>query len=91
MSSVDLLTLQGNIKKDPDGYKDEFQLQLQHYEALLDVFKLKPSRESKEFGDLAMFLAQVSLSCLVAQWKWRRHFGLCPIKLLPDPQNPVCK
>jgi len=60
MSSSDLLTLQGNIKKDPDGYKDEFQLQLQHYEALLDVFKLKPSRESKEFGDLAMFIAQVS-------------------------------
>ena len=34
-------------------------LQLHHYEALLDVFKLKPSRESKDFGDLVLFVAQV--------------------------------
>ena len=33
--------------------------QYRHYLALLDLFKLKPSKESKEFGDLAMFMAQV--------------------------------
>ena len=35
-------------------------MQYRHFLALLDLFKLKPSKESKEFGDLAMFMAQVS-------------------------------
>ena len=34
-------------------------LQYRHYEALRDIFRLKPSKESKEFGDLVMFVAQV--------------------------------
>eukprot|EP00798_Chlamydomonas_sp_ICE-L_P018496 gene18496-24994_t len=55
----DLLALQGNCKKDSDGYKDEFLLQYRHYQALLDIFRLKPSKESKEFGDLVAFVAQV--------------------------------
>lgn len=59
-TSAELLALQSNVKKDPDGYKDEFMLQYRHYQALLDIWKLKPSKESKEFGDLVMFLAQVS-------------------------------
>ncbi|GFR43447.1 hypothetical protein Agub_g4529 [Astrephomene gubernaculifera] len=59
-TSAELLTLQSNIKKDPDGYKDEFMLQYRHYQALMDIFKLRPSKESKEFGDLVMFMAQVS-------------------------------
>lgn len=34
-------------------------LQYRHYEALLDIFKLKPTKDSgKEFGDLVLFLAQ---------------------------------
>ncbi len=32
--------------------------------SLLDLFKLRPSKESKEFGDLAMFMAQVTLDLL---------------------------
>ncbi|GIM11976.1 hypothetical protein Vretimale_15407, partial [Volvox reticuliferus] len=59
-TSAELLALQGNIKKDPDGYKDEFMLQYRHYQALLEIFKMRPSKESKEFGDLVMFMAQVS-------------------------------
>ncbi|PNH07174.1 Protein transport protein Sec31A [Tetrabaena socialis] len=47
-----------NIKKDPDGYKDEFMLQYRHYQALLEIFKLRPSKESREFGDLVLFMAQ---------------------------------
>ncbi|GLC55364.1 hypothetical protein PLESTB_000976900 [Pleodorina starrii] len=35
-------------------------LQYRHYQALLEIFKLRPSKESKEFGDLVMFMAQVS-------------------------------
>lgn len=50
---------QSNIKKDPDGYKDEFLLQYRHYQALLEIFKLKPSKDSREFGEVVMFMAQV--------------------------------
>ncbi|EIE25800.1 SDA1-domain-containing protein [Coccomyxa subellipsoidea C-169] len=55
-----LLCLQANIKRDPDGYADEFKLQFRHYKASLDIFNLKPSKESREFADLVHFVAQVS-------------------------------
>jgi hypothetical protein len=82
--------LQGNIKRDPEGYADEFQLQvsmhaclselrsapaklscvhasardacvgvqLRHYRACLDIFNMKPSKESREFAELVGFIAQ---------------------------------
>ncbi|PNW82173.1 hypothetical protein CHLRE_06g277050v5 [Chlamydomonas reinhardtii] len=59
-TAAELLALQSNIKKDPDGYKDEFLLQYRHYQALLEIFKLKPSKDSREFGEVVMFMAQVS-------------------------------
>jgi hypothetical protein len=34
-------------------------LQYRHYQALLDIFKLQPTKESKELAELAMFVAQV--------------------------------
>ncbi|KAG1675672.1 hypothetical protein FOA52_002381 [Chlamydomonas sp. UWO 241] len=55
----DLLALQAKVKTDPEGYKDEFLLQYRHFMALLEIFQLKPSNSAKEFGDLAMFMAQV--------------------------------
>ena len=48
------------IKRDPGGYKHEFQLQYKHYEATRDIFLLQPSKNSKEIADLIMFVAQVS-------------------------------
>ncbi|WIA37864.1 hypothetical protein OEZ86_014713 [Tetradesmus obliquus] len=59
-SAADLLKLQANIKRDPDGYKDEFMLQYRHYQACLQLFQLKPSQDSKEFADCITFIAQVS-------------------------------
>ncbi|KAL6763683.1 SDA1-domain-containing protein [Haematococcus lacustris] len=61
---MDLLTLQANIKRDCEGYRDDFLLQYRHYQALLEVFNLKPSKECKEFGELATFIAQVAGSYL---------------------------
>ncbi|KAK9834281.1 hypothetical protein WJX81_003203 [Elliptochloris bilobata] len=58
-NGVELLMLQGNIKRDPEGYTDEFQLQLRHYHACLDIFKMKPSKESREFSELVGFISQV--------------------------------
>ncbi|CAL8470003.1 g9545 [Coccomyxa elongata] len=59
-SGADLLALQANIKRDPDGYADEFKLQFRHYKASLEIFNLKPSKESREFAELVHFIAQVS-------------------------------
>ncbi|KAI7837441.1 hypothetical protein COHA_008699 [Chlorella ohadii] len=62
VSGADLLTLQGNIKRDPASYSDEFQLQWRHYKACLQLFLLKPTQDGGEFGDLVNFIAQVSSS-----------------------------
>ena len=56
------LCRQGCIKRDPDGHADDFALQWRHFKACLDIFNLKPSKDSKEFADLVAFIAQVCLS-----------------------------
>ena len=43
---MDLLTLQSACKRDPEGYEEDFALQLRHYEALRALFAMKPSRGS---------------------------------------------
>lgn len=40
---ADLKALQGKIKRDPEGYKEEFLLQFRHYHALL-VRRRRPHR-----------------------------------------------
>ncbi|KAK9840402.1 hypothetical protein WJX74_009278 [Apatococcus lobatus] len=63
---LELLTLQGAIKRDPDGYADEFRLQFQHYQATLDILSCNAGSDSKEFEDLIHFVAQVA-GCYPAQ------------------------
>lgn len=55
-----LLVLQQQVKRDPQGYKDEFQLQWRHYEANKSLFLMSPSQCSLEFQSLVMFVAHVS-------------------------------
>ena len=62
MPSADLLTLQGQCKRDPEGYRDDFEMQLQHYSALHGIFMLKPGNNYKDFADLVTFIAQVAAS-----------------------------
>ena len=38
---------------------DHVALQYRHYKACLDIFKLQPSIESRDFSDLVGFVAQV--------------------------------
>lgn len=107
--------LQGQIKRDPDGYADEFRqqvtlwigkprlwfaaywlllvvdgecgapaactqylvttrflvttvsldLQYRHYKASLEIFKLKPTGDSHEFGNLVGFVSQVRVAAAV--------------------------
>lgn len=57
---ADLLSLQGSIKRDPTGYKEEFLTQLRHYRATLEIFMLKPSTDSGDFQNLITFVSQVA-------------------------------
>lgn len=52
--------MQSNCKRDPESYRSEFQLQWSHFLALKDLFALKPSQKSPEFGDMVHFLSHVS-------------------------------
>ena len=51
--------LQNCIKRDPESYKDEFTLQLRHFEAVLDVTRTDPAACNKDYEDLVMFMAHV--------------------------------
>lgn len=55
-----ILQLQNLIKRDPSSYKDEFNLQYQQYESLMEIFRTSPGKYEKKLEDLVMFLAQVS-------------------------------
>ncbi|KAJ1954134.1 Severe Depolymerization of Actin, partial [Linderina pennispora] len=52
--------LQNLIKRDPSSYREEFKQQLQHFEASLAIFELKPDEEAREFGEQINFLSQVA-------------------------------
>ena len=58
MSRCDLLSLQGKAKRDPEGYRDDVLMQLQHYNALHWLFLLKPGNDFREFADLVGLLAE---------------------------------
>ena len=57
----DLLKLQLSIQKTPEAYKDEFDRQLLHFQAQVELFQLKPGSESvdRNFGNLVNFLTTV--------------------------------
>ncbi|KAK9790096.1 hypothetical protein WJX73_001035 [Symbiochloris irregularis] len=59
MTTANLLALQGSIKRDSEGYVEDFDAQLRRYRACLEIFALKPSQQPKDFGDLITFLGQV--------------------------------
>lgn len=54
------ILMQNNCKRDPDSYRSEFELQWNHYQALMELFALHPEHKSPEFGDMVHFLSHVS-------------------------------
>ena len=62
---VDLLGLQSDIKRDADGYADDFRLQYRHYKAVLSVFSLHPAQQHDGILELVHFIAQVNLLKLI--------------------------
>eukprot|EP00039_Didymoeca_costata_P007258 m.97849 g.97849 ORF g.97849 m.97849 type:complete len:707 (+) comp13613_c0_seq2:215-2335(+) len=59
-NTLSLAELQNLIKRDPGGYKEEFQQQYVRFESDLQIFNLRPSEEAKDFGELVSFVAAVS-------------------------------
>jgi len=57
---INLPQLQNLIKRDKDAYREEFGQQYRHYQALLQIFHLKPNDESKDLAEIIMFLAQIA-------------------------------
>ncbi|KAL0480499.1 hypothetical protein AKO1_010996 [Acrasis kona] len=53
-----LLVLQEYINKNPRTYKDDFVRQIRHLENSIEIFKLKPSDESKDFVSLLQFVSK---------------------------------
>lgn len=65
--SEDLTILQGLVKGDPEGYKSEALQQHEYFLAQYEIFKMKPSKDVKQFSLLVKFLSQVSLFSFVSQ------------------------
>ncbi|KAF8306246.1 actin cytoskeleton organization and cell cycle progression protein [Clavulina sp. PMI_390] len=60
--AANLPQLQNLIKRDPEGYREEFLQQLNHFESIRRIFELKPEDEddAKRFRELIGFLSQVT-------------------------------
>ena len=57
--TMKLPQLQNLIKRDPLGYLEEFAMQRRHFESELEIFKLRPMKDSDRFTDLVNFMAHV--------------------------------
>ena len=55
-----LPSLQNLIKRDPDGYKDEFLRRLRHFQSMIDIQRQQPGTEAKELVGLLGFISAVS-------------------------------
>lgn len=51
--------LQDLIKRDPSGYRDEFQMQKRNFQSELEIFKLRPVQDSQRFTDLITFMSHI--------------------------------
>ena len=61
ITAAKLPQLQNLIKRDPEAYKDEFELQFRHFQSELEIFQLRPTSDSDRFTDLLTFMSHVSV------------------------------
>lgn len=66
--SSNLPQLQNLCKRDPETYRDEFRLQLEHFDSQYEIFKLQQGKASADFIALVTFLSQCS-GCYPAELK----------------------
>jgi protein SDA1 len=75
--------LRGMIKKDPDAYKEEFDMQKRRFENELEIFKLRPTVDNERFTDLVTFMSHV-LMCYKKQCE---NVPMEMMKLLEENAN----
>lgn len=54
--------LQNLMKRDPTAYRDEFLMQKRHFDSEIEIFKLRPTKDSERFTELVTFMSHVA-SC----------------------------
>lgn len=54
--------LQNLIKRDPAAYREEFMMQKRHFDSEMEIFKLRPTKDSDRFTELVTFMSHVA-SC----------------------------
>ena len=57
---LNLAQLQNQIRRDAASYEADFLQQLSSFEAQLAIYEISPTKDSKSFGRLVLFLAHVS-------------------------------
>jgi protein SDA1 len=59
--TLKLPQLQNLIKRDPDSYKEEFLMQKKHFDSELEIFKLRPTKDSDRFTELVTFMSHIAV------------------------------
>ena len=78
--SSNLPQLQNLCKRDPETYREEFLLQLEHFESKYEIFKLQQGKASADFIALVTFLSQ----CSACYPQYLKEFPQRIIDLLND-------
>lgn len=58
--TLKLPQLQNLIKRDPTAYREEFFMQKRHFDSELDIFKLRPTKDSERFTELVTFMSHIA-------------------------------
>ncbi|KIM57659.1 hypothetical protein SCLCIDRAFT_1219350 [Scleroderma citrinum Foug A] len=58
--TANLPQLQNLIKRDPNGYKEEFLQQWNHYNSIREIFQINPDEQAQHFRELVSFISQVA-------------------------------
>ncbi|KAK7023814.1 protein SDA1 [Favolaschia claudopus] len=58
--TANLPQLQNLIKRDPEGYKEEFLQQWNHYNSIRRIFATNPDEQATHFRELVAFISQVA-------------------------------
>lgn len=59
--TLKLPQLQNLIKRDPAAYKEEFLMQKRHFDSELEIFELRPTKDSERFTELVTFMSHVAV------------------------------
>jgi len=79
--TANLPQLQNLIKRDPNGYKEEFLQQWNHFNSIREIFQINPDEQAHHFRELVSFISQVSPTSCLSQTRCTMHTHClgCPV------------